>query len=140
MENQPNWQPIQNLPIIANLIDGQSSDAKEQYVNLLEALNKPHVLNDAIIQRTIHVYTEQLEFVWIFEEQLSKWKKEERLTPIEQSEIERLQGQVQQLHSILTDILAITEKLKEGTYEKVMAKSDLQLGIESLQKIKRSDY
>lgn len=140
MENQPNWQPIQNLPIIANLIDGQSSDAKEQYVNLLEALNKPHVLNDAIIQRTIHVYTEQLEFVWIFEEQLSKWKKEERLTPIEQSEIERLQGQVQQLHSILTDILAITEKLKEGTYEKVMAKSDLQLGIESLQRVKRSDY
>ncbi|MEK4677410.1 MULTISPECIES: hypothetical protein [Bacillus] len=140
MENQPNWQPIQNLPIIANLIDGQSSDAKEQYVNLLEALSKPHVLNDAIIQRTIHVYTEQLEFVWIFEEQLSKWKKEERLTPIEQSEIERLQEQVQQLHSILTDILAITEKLKDGTYEKVMAKSDLQLGIESLQKIKRSDY
>ncbi|HHL0974367.1 TPA: hypothetical protein ACQUHP_006129 [Bacillus cereus] len=140
MENQPNWQPIQNLPIIANLIDGQSSDAKEQYVNLLEALSKPHVLNDAIIQRTIHVYTEQLEFVWIFEEQLSKWKKEDRLTPIEQSEIERLQGQVQQLRSILTDILAITEKLKDGTYEKVMAKSDLQLGIESLQKIKRSDY
>ncbi|PGH82592.1 hypothetical protein CN899_16485 [Bacillus thuringiensis] len=140
MENQPNWQPIQNLPIIANLIDGQSSDAKEQYVNLLETLSKPHVLNDAIIQRTIHVYTEQLEFVWIFEEQLSKWKKEDRLTPIEQSEIERLQGQVQQLHSILTDILAITEKLKDGTYEKVMAKSDLQLGIESLQKIKRSDY
>ncbi|MGR5998641.1 hypothetical protein ACT7C7_00405 [Bacillus cereus] len=122
MENQPTWQPIQHLPIIANLIDGQSSDAKEQYVNLLEALSKPHVLNDAIIQRTIHVYTEQLEFVWIFEEQLSKWKKEERLTPIEQSEIERLQEQVQQLHSILTDILAITEKLKDGTYEKVMAK------------------
>ncbi|OOQ92160.1 hypothetical protein [Bacillus cereus] len=140
MENQPNWQPIQNLPIIANLIDGQSSDAKEQYINLLEARNKPHVLNDAIIQRTIHVYTEQLEFVWIFEEQLSKWKKEERLTPIEQSEIERLQGQVQQLHHILTDILTLTEKLKEGTYEKVMAKSDWQLGMESLQKIKKSDY
>ncbi|HDR7495339.1 TPA: hypothetical protein QCX40_006109 [Bacillus cereus] len=140
MENQPNWQPIQNLPIIANLIDGQSSDAKEQYINLLESRNKPHVLDDATIQRTIRVYTEQLEFVWIFKEQLSKWIKEERLTPIEQSEIERLQGQVQQLHSILTDILAITEKLKDGTYEKVMAKSDLQLGIESLQKIKRSDY
>ncbi|MGE1023176.1 hypothetical protein ACQGS6_04250 [Bacillus sp. GMs2/2] len=140
MENHPNWQPIQNLPIIANLIDGQSSDAKEQYINLLEARNKPHVLNDAIIQRTIRVYTEQLEFVWIFKEQLSKWIKEERLTPVEQSEIERLQGQVQQLHHTLTDILILTEELKEGTYEKVMEKSDLQLGIESLQKIKRSDY
>ncbi|MDI6534725.1 hypothetical protein [Bacillus mycoides] len=140
MENQPNWQPIQNLPIFANLIDGQSSDAKEQYINLLEARNKPHVLNDAIIQRTIHIYTEQLEFVWIFEEQLSKWKKEERLTPIEQSEIERLQGQVQQLHHILIDILTLTEKLKEGTYEKVMSKSDWELGMESLQRIKRSDY
>ncbi|MEW4152554.1 hypothetical protein LW858_32620 (plasmid) [Bacillus cereus] len=140
MENQPNWQPIQNLPIIANLIDGQFIDAKEQYINLLEARNKPHVLDDATIQRTIRVYTEQLEFVWIFEEQLSKWIKEERLTPIEQSEIERLQGQVQQLHHNLTDILALTEKLKEGTYEKVMKKSDLQLGMESLQRIKRSDY
>ncbi|PEW58134.1 hypothetical protein CN448_31610 [Bacillus cereus] len=140
MENQPNWQPIQNLPIIANLIDGQSSDAKEQYINLLEARNKPHVLDDATIQRTIRVYTEQLEFVWIFEEQLSKWIKEEHLIPIEQSEIERLQGQVQQLHHTLTDILALTEKLKEGTYEKVMKKSDLQLEIESLQRIKRSDY
>ncbi|HDR7494932.1 hypothetical protein ACT7DC_02690 [Bacillus cereus] len=140
MENQPNWQPIKNLPIIANLIDGQSADAKEQYANLFEARNKPHVLNDAIIQRTIHVYTEQLEFVWIFEEQLSKWQKEERLTPIEQSEIERLKGQVQQLHHTLTDILALTEKLKEGTYEKIMKKNDLQLGIESLQRIKRSNY
>ncbi|WP_257148834.1 hypothetical protein [Bacillus thuringiensis] len=71
--------------------------AKEQYINLLEARNKPHVLDDATIQRTIRVYTEQLEFVWIFKEQLSKWIKEERLTPIEQSEVERLQGQVQQL-------------------------------------------
>lgn len=53
MENQPNWQPIQNLPIIANLIDGQFIDAKEQYINLLEARNKPHVLDDATIQRTI---------------------------------------------------------------------------------------
>ncbi|MCC2446035.1 hypothetical protein OCB02_25430 [Bacillus cereus] len=140
MENQPNWQPIQNLPIIANLIDGQFADAKEQYVSLLEARNKPYVLNDTTIQRTIHVYTEQLEFVWIFEEQLSKWKKEERLTPIEQSEIKRLQGQVQQLHIILTGILALIEKLKEGTYEKVMGKSDWQLGIESLQRIKKSDY
>lgn len=140
MKNQPNWQPIQNLPIIANLIDGQSSDAKEQYINLLESRNKPHVLDDATIQRTIRVYTEQLEFVWIFKEQLSKWIKEERLTPIEQSEVERLQGQVQQLHHTLTDILALTEKLKEGTYEKVMKKSDLHLGIESLQRIKRSDY
>ncbi|AXY11431.1 hypothetical protein CUC43_33060 (plasmid) [Bacillus thuringiensis LM1212] len=140
MENQPNWQPIQNLPIIANLIDRQSSDAKEQYINLLEARNKPHVLNDEIIQRTIRVYTEQLEFVWIFKEQLSKWIKEERLTPVEQSEIERLQGQVQQLHHTLTDILTLTEELKEGTYEKVMEKSDLQLGIESLQKIKRSNH
>lgn len=66
MGNQSNWQPIQNLPIIANLIDGQSSDAKEQYVNLLEALSKSHVLNDTIIQRTIHVYTEQLGVSWGF--------------------------------------------------------------------------
>ncbi|MGG5765468.1 MULTISPECIES: hypothetical protein [Bacillus cereus group] len=33
-----------------------------------------------------------------------------------------------------------SRKIKEGTYEKVMVKSDWQLGVESLQKIKRFDY
>lgn len=83
MENKPEpiWQPIGNLPMIANLIDGQFADTNEQYTSLLEAGLKPYVLDDYTVQRIIHVYTEQLEFLWVFEKQLVKWREEKRLTP-----------------------------------------------------------
>jgi 6-pyruvoyl-tetrahydropterin synthase len=131
---QPNWQPIKNMSMIANLIDSQLTDAKEQYITLSEARNKPYVLNDSIVQRTIKVYTEQLDFTQVFEKQLLKWKNEEYLKPIQQIEICRLQEQVKQSYKTLTDILDLSEELKSGTIEKVMEKSDLELGIESLKK------
>ena len=131
---QPNWQPIKNMPMIANLIDSQLSDAKEQYTTFLEARNKPHVLNDSIVQRTIKVYTEQLDFTQVFEKQLLKWEKEEYLIPIIRTELCRLQAQVKYSYKTLKDIIALAEELKMGTIEKVMEKSDLEIGIESLKK------
>ncbi|NBI28074.1 helix-turn-helix domain-containing protein [Chengkuizengella marina] len=59
---EPNWQPISNLPLIGELIDGQLMAARDQYTNLLEAQPKPHVLDDYTVDRVIHVYTEQLIF------------------------------------------------------------------------------
>lgn len=131
---QPNWQPIKNMPMIANLIDSQLTDAKEQYTTLLEARNKLHVLNDSIVQRTIKVYTEQLDFTQVFEKQLLKWEKEEYLIPIIRTELCRLQAQVKYSYKTLKDIIALAEELKMGTIEKVMEKSDLEIGIESLKK------
>ena len=54
--------------------------------------------------------------------------------PILQTELCRLQAQVKHLYKILTDIIALAEELKMGTIEKVMEKSDLEIGIESLKK------
>ena len=90
-KQQPNWQPIKNMPMIANIIDNQLTDAKEQYTTLSEARIKPYVLNDAIVQHIIKVYTEQLDFTQVFEKQLLKWEKEEYLMPNQQAEICRLQ-------------------------------------------------
>lgn len=88
---EPSWQPIRNLPMIANMIDGQLGDAQEQYTNLLEARQKPYVLDDYTVNRDIQVYTEQIEFVPIYKKQLEKWQKEASLTAIQQSEIKQLQ-------------------------------------------------
>lgn len=66
--------------MIADMIDGKFSETKNQLKNLLEARKKPHVLDDATIERIIKVLTEQQEFVPIFGKQLLKWKQEETLT------------------------------------------------------------
>ena len=46
--------------------------------------------------------------------------------------MERLQGQMKRLRQVITAILRLTDELKERTIEKVMAKSDVELGLEYL--------
>ncbi|MGH0792264.1 hypothetical protein ACQVTU_32615 [Bacillus cereus] len=129
---EPNWQPISALSMIANMIDGQLEESQEQYITLLETQQKPHVLDDYTVHRVIQVYTDQLEFLPIYIMQLEKWQNEVSLTLTQQNEIKQLQEQVTQWKQVLTDILNLANKLKEETIEKVMSKSDLELGIQSL--------
>ncbi len=115
--------------MIANMIDGQLEESQEQYITLLETQQKPHVLDDYTVHRVIQVYTDQLEFLPIYIIQLEKWQTEMSLTLHQQNEIKRLQEQVTLWKQVLTDILNLANKLKEETIEKVMSKSDLELGI-----------
>ena len=50
----------------------------------------------------------------------------------EREEIDRLSVQLERLRKVLTNILALADELKEGTIDKILAKSDLELGIEVL--------
>jgi len=67
----------------------------------------------------------------VFREQLERWHRT-GLTTYEREEIDRLSAQLERLRMALTNILALADELKEGTIDKVLAKSDLELGIEVL--------
>ena len=47
----PEWQPIERLPLIAEMIDGYLADAQEQEQTLREAKQRPHVFDDALVDR-----------------------------------------------------------------------------------------
>ncbi len=132
MKPQPNWQPLSNLPLIASLIDGQWEETQGQLKTLLDVRHKPHVLDNATVERVCKVYTEQAEFIWVFEAQLTKWQQEECLTSSQEAKIKRLQDRVRQWKQDLKSILDLAEELKHGTIEKVLAKDDLALGIQAL--------
>ena len=127
----PNWQPISMLHTIAGIIDGELADDEEHYATLLQVRDKPHVLDDATVERSIKLHTEQLEFTWVFREQLDRWYRTD-LTTHEREEIDRLFDQLERLRKVLTNILALADELKEGTIDKILTKSDLDLGIEVL--------
>jgi hypothetical protein len=127
----PNWQPISMLPKIAEIIDGELADAEEHHTTLLQVRDRPHVLDDATVQRSIKLHTEQLEFLWVFQEQLDRWRQA-GLKPHKREEIDHLSVQLGRLHTVLTDILALADELRQGTIDKVLAKSDLELGIDVL--------
>jgi hypothetical protein len=131
----PNWQPISQLPLIAKMIDDGLVDTVEQYETLQEASDRPHVLDDYTVGRVIKLYSEQIEFLDIYTEQLARWKALD-LNATQKKEITRLTEQLEKLIGANTAILALASKLKEGTIEKVLGKSDLELGLEALGQMK----
>jgi len=130
-DRTPNWQPISALPMIAFMIDGMLHDTQEQYKTLLEARNKPHVLDDDTVDRVYSVFTTQLEYVALYDEQFSRWKNG-RLSSDQRQEVERLTRQMERLQQVCHQILSLAAELKEGTIDRIMEKSDFQLGVEIL--------
>jgi hypothetical protein len=112
-------------------IDGMLKAAQEQYETLLPAKAKPHVLDDLIVNRAKKVFTDQLKDLWLFDEQLKQWQSG-KLTETQRTEVERLVGQMIKLKEQITVILALADELGQGTIEKVMDKSDAELGFEFL--------
>jgi hypothetical protein len=130
-DRTPNWHPISALPMIAFGIDGMLHDTQEQYKTLLKARDKPHVLDDDTVDRVHSVFTTQLEYVALYDEQLSRWESG-RLNSNQRQEVERLIRQIEQLRQVCQQILSLAAELKEGTIDRIMEKSDLQLGVEIL--------
>ncbi len=58
-----NWPPISEMPL---MIDGALEDTREHLQTLTEARTRPHVLDDATIDRTQRVHAEQMEFFDIY--------------------------------------------------------------------------
>jgi hypothetical protein len=131
MAEQPQWQPIERLALIASYIDGMLESATEQYETLQLAKPKPFVLDDYTVGRVIQVFTTQQGDLGLFDEQLRRWERG-TLTTAQLQEVERLASQMLQLHEVISAILRLAGQLKERTIEKVLAKSDAELGLETL--------
>lgn len=127
----PNWQPLSALPLVAHIIDGSLSSNEEQYQTLLQAKDRPYILDDALVARVIRLYTEQQDDHWVMEEQLARWKKL-NLSEAQRQEIERLEGQLARDKELIEAVLELADELKEGTIEKMLGKDDAELGLEEL--------
>lgn len=128
-KGQPRWHPISALPLIGNVIDEGLAGAEDQYRLLLEAKHRPRVLDDHTVERTLQVFGETHDNLWVFEEQLARWSKT-ALTPRQRAEVDRLILQQRTMREVVEEILALADDLKATTIEAVLAKSDFDLGLE----------
>jgi predicted ATPase len=127
----PNWQPISFLPQIAEMIDGMLESAQEVHDSLQQARTRPHVMDDYTLGRVREVHGIQLNELWVYEEQLSRWRKDSP-TERQQREIERLTEQLSALRQVFTLCLALADEMKNGTIDQILAKDDVELAIEFL--------
>ena len=89
------------------------------------------MLDDATIDRVEQVHTEQMNYVEIYTQQISRWRKE-KPSAAQARELDRMDKQNQQLRALTADVLALASELREGTIERVLGMSDLELGLRYL--------
>ena len=119
--------------MIAAHIDGMLQADREQYETLLEAKPKPHVLDDSTVNRVIAAFTTQRNDFGLFDQQLQRWAALS-LSDQQRREVERLVEQMRLLRENNEKVLTLAKELSKGTIDKVMAKSDVELGLELLTK------
>jgi hypothetical protein len=126
MDKQPQWQPISMLPVFTDMIDGMLDASQEQLASMQLVSEKPHVMDDATLQRVVGLYSEQLEDQWLFEEQFSRWLRES-LKPEETREIERLMAQAAKLKASNEQILQIADQIRHSTIDSILGMDDFEL-------------
>jgi hypothetical protein len=126
-----NWQPISQMKLVASMIDDALGDTRKHLETLTKARARPHVLDDTTIDRVEQVHTEQMEFVDIYTQQIARWRTE-KPSPAQTRKLDRMQEQNQQLHLVTADVLALASELRKGTIDRVLAMSDLELGLQAL--------
>ncbi len=107
------------------MIGGMLEEVETENLFMLEAQKEPHTIDDYTIQQVMDVYTEQQDVLWVYREQLSRWKQENP-APKQLKELTRLEQQVDEIDQYLTDILAIADEIKDKTIDRILGKSDTE--------------
>ena len=129
---EQNWYPISKLGWFTSHIREGVEATSEQLELLQPARARPYVLDDATVARIIRVHRDQAGDLTLFQNQADRWKTHPNLTDAQRAGIAAYETLIAQLHQVNSDVLTVAAELSDGTIETVLAKSDLQLGMEAL--------
>ena len=77
------------------------------------------------------VHREQLELVDIYAEQLRRWR-DQGPSAARRQELDHLEEKNRNLRQVTTEVLTLASELRKGTIDRIMAMSDLELGLQAL--------
>ncbi len=124
--------PIGHMPFIAEMIQQELEEARSLEKTLLESLPKPHILDDETLDRIDHNYGEMAaDNLNMHGWQLERWLQKP-LTDQQKLEVQRLKVSLEAYRVKARAVLALSQRLRAGSIDRVMEKSDLELGIEFL--------
>jgi len=125
------WQPLSRLPLVSQIIDEGVTDAENQLRLLEEGKEKPHVFDDALVERIKKLHVDKLEFVDIYIEQIERWKTE-TLTMEEHFELNHMTKQCKRMKVLVPEILALAQEIGKQTIDKIIEMDDAELGLRFL--------
>ena len=123
--------PMTQLPLFTEQIIGMLTHTEAQYDLFLEACTKPHVLDDATVERAQRAYETQWADMPLFEKQLKWWLSEE-LSVAQRYQVTDLMGKLAALQACNQKILSLLAGLKQGTINRILEMDDEELGRQFL--------
>jgi hypothetical protein len=135
-ENPPSWQPVTAVGMLTSVVAEQLEHTRAQLVLMEQARPaRPdaRILDDYTVSETLRVYGQMAQdYRTLFAEQGRRWQTETTLTTTTRTAVDAYVELVEAHLTALDDILALTREIQGHTIEKILAKSDLELGIEAL--------
>ncbi len=102
------WQPLSMLPTLIQLAAEALVDSQENLTTFREAQDRPGVLDQPTIERSLKVYTEQRDFLAIYAAQGQRWQQDP-LTAAQHTQLTHLLTMTADASAITTALLAILE-------------------------------
>jgi hypothetical protein len=131
-EREQNWYPISSLGWFTAHIREGIAVTRHQLELLQPARARPYLLDDDTVARIIRVHHDQADDLDLFQNQADKWKAAPGLADAQRAALAVYEALIAQLRQVNAEVLAVADGLSRGTIDTVLAKSDLELGIEAL--------
>lgn len=129
-DDEPTWQPLSALPMLtAHAAEGVEL-ARQHFDTLRQA--GPYRLADAEVGRVIQTWTVTRDDLdRLFAEQGRRWQQQTRGTR-HQRDVEHYCALVAEERALVEQLLALADELRTVTIERLLAKSDLEVGLEAV--------
>jgi hypothetical protein len=131
-EREQNWYPIGKVGWFAQHIREGIEVTAGQLGLLQPALARPYRLDDATVARIIRVHQDQADDLVLFQNQADRWTAAPGLTAAQPATVGEYEAAISELRRLNAEVLAAAEQLKPVTIGALLARSDLEVGIEAL--------
>lgn len=135
-DHQPTWQPVTAVGALTAVVAEQLEHTRAQLALMEQARpSRPdaRILDDHTISETLRVYGQMaVDYRNLFAEQGRRWQAEPTLTTTARQAVDAYVALVEAHRAALDEMLALTGQIQGHTIEKIMAKSDFELGLETL--------
>jgi hypothetical protein len=133
LDNHPpqQFRPLSFMPLVSSVSAQQLASLRKLRQDLADARTKPHVFDDATIERVISVHTKTLGFLPYTRRQLDHWAGE-KPSVAERATIQRIRDETDETDLLVREVISLAEEIKAGTIDKVLAKDGFDMGWEAL--------
>lgn len=131
MKQQAHFYGFEMLPTYVMLGREQLREALHLLQLFKTCEDRPHVLDDHLVNRTIKLSTDQNEMTWVPIEQCRKWR-DQSPSKEQLEDIVKVENSFNDLHATNEKILVLADQLKQGTIDSIISKSDIEAGLDFL--------